>query len=456
MCFFVLFGHAQQQETPSPIIFIYDASGSMWGQMQGKTKMEIAATVLSTTINDLPGDQNIGLVAYGHRKKGDCQDVETLLSMENRSKSEVAAAVTAIKPLGMTPLAHSASVVIEQLRKAEKKATIILVTDGIESCEGNICEVVKAAKKDGIDFRLHIIGFGLKAGETQQLECAAQAGDGRYYDADDASGLSEVLKEATSQTIDTPKGNVSVYAVKNGEPIDAWVKAYDVLGKRDPISVRTYRDTAYVYLPPGKYNFEVAPLEGSDVKKMTVTNIQSFEDKLIHQDISFDGGKIGITTTANGEPWDCMVKVLDENGKVAATARTYNTSKEIEVNPGTYKLTIQALGEMKGLETYTEKENVRVVAGSTTSISHDFEIGTAFIDARAEGNSIDSVVTIDEITTGKNVAGGRTYSRGKSFLLNPGKYSVKIAPLGDYKDRKAQTVNIEVKQGESLTKTVNF
>ncbi|MCW8981951.1 MAG: VWA domain-containing protein, partial [Altibacter sp.] len=126
MCCFILFGHAQQQDAPSPIIFIYDASGSMWGQMQGKTKMEIASGVLSTAINELPENQEIGLVAYGHRKKGDCNDVETLLSMDNSSKTKVSSAVKTIKPLGMTPLAHSATTVIDQLRKTKKKATIIL------------------------------------------------------------------------------------------------------------------------------------------------------------------------------------------------------------------------------------------------------------------------------------------------------------------------------------------
>ncbi|QQX76438.1 MULTISPECIES: vWA domain-containing protein [Aequorivita] len=441
-----------QPEVPSPIIFIYDASGSMWGQMQGKTKMEIATEVLTTTVNKLPANQNVGL----DRKKGDCKDVETLVSMENNSKSEINSALKNIKPLGMTPLAYAASQVIDGLRKSKKKATIILITDGIESCNGNICEIVTAAKKEGIDFRLHIVGFGLKANETEQLKCAANAGDGKYYDAADASGLDDVLTEATAETVDKPKGNVSVFAVKNGVAIDAWVKAYDVVAKRAPISVRTYKDTAYFYLPPSKYNFEVTPLEGSDVKMVTVEGIQSFEDKIIHKTISFDGGKIGVTTTNNGKNWDCMVKVLDANGKTVASLRTYNEPKEVEVNPGVYKVSIQALGDMKGLETYTEIENVKVEASGIRPVSHNFTTGTAFIDAKADGNSIDSVVTIDESPSGKNVAGGRTYSRGKQFLLNPGTYKVKVAPLGNYKDRKTQTITIEVKKGESITKTLNF
>jgi Ca-activated chloride channel family protein len=444
------------QENPSPIIFIYDASGSMWGKMQGKTKMEIAAEVLTTSVNNLSWNQKIGFVAYGHRKKGDCKDVEFLVDVESGTKSEVIQAIKGIQPLGKTPLAYSALQVIDKLRQTKLKATIILVTDGIESCGGNICDVIKAAKKEGIDFKLHIIGFGLKDADTEQLKCAAEAGDGTYYDAADAGGLGDVLDEATSTTIDMPDGNVSVYTVKNGIAIDALVKAYDIIGKRKPISVRTYQDTAYFYLPPGKYNFEVIPLEGTDVNKITVSNIESFEDKIVHKTISFDGGKLAIATTNNGKNWDCIVKLIDLNGKVVALTRTYSTQKEVEVNPGTYKVTIQALATMEGLDTYTEFENVKIESGGITPISYDFKTGNFQIYTKAGSENIDAIVTVYEVKTGRSVAASRTYTKGAKFILNTGSYKVKVQPLGEYKTRNTQTFTMEIKQGELTTKEVKF
>jgi Ca-activated chloride channel family protein len=447
-------GMAQDQNAPSPIIFIYDASGSMWGQMQGKTKMVIASEVLSASIHKLPENQKIGFVAYGHRKKGDCKDVEFMVDVSNGTKSQVNTALQGIKPLGMTPLAYSATQVIDKLRASKTKATIILVTDGIESCDGNICDVVIAAKKEGIDFRLHIIGFGLKAGETEQLKCAANAGDGQYYDAADASALGDVLSEATSETIDKKAGNFGVHAVKNGKPIDAYVKAFKAGTKDEAGTLRTYGETRYMYLPAGMYDLEAFPL-GSDVNGIVLKGQESFDDKKAERTISFDGGKLGVTTTNNEANWDCMVKLLDQNGKVVASVRTYQEPKEVEVHPGTYKISIQALA-MEGINTYTEIENVTIAAGEITPMAYNFETGTAFIDAKGEGKSIDSVVTVHEVTSGKNVAGSRTYDRGANFLLNPGTYKVKVAPLGNFKDRKAQTFSIEVKKGEALSKTVNF
>lgn len=450
-----LFARSQENGTSSPILFIYDASGSMWAQMEGKTRMEIARNVLSSSVNNLPENQKIGLMAYGHRVKGDCEDVEFLAGIDNGNKEKITTALTSIKPLGMTPLAYSAKLAIDELRKSKVKATIILITDGIESCGGNICDVISSAKKEGIDFKLHIIGFGLKESETEQLKCAASAGEGNYYDAADAGGLGDVLNKAVDQTIDKPKANVTVYAVKNGVAIDALVKAYDIIAKRNPISVRTYRDTAFVFLPPGTYNFEATPLEGSDIKMVTVANVQSFEDKIVHQDVSFDGGKVAVTTTNNGENWDCAVKLIDQDGKVVASVRTYQEPKEMEVNPGTYNISIQALA-IEGVETFTEIKNIEIKANAITPVSYNFKTGKAVIEALADGKSIDSVVNINEISTGKNVSGARTYGREREFVLNPGKYRVKMSPLGDYKDRNPQTFTIEVKQRETISKKVNF
>jgi len=447
---------AQTEEVPSPIIFIYDASGSMWGQMEGKTKMEIASEVLSTSINDRPENQQIGFVPYGHRKKGDCTDVEFLVDVENGTKAEMNQALKSIKPLGKTPLAYAAEQVIAKLRQTNLKATIILITDGIESCGGNICDVIKAAKSEGIDFRLHIIGFGLKEVDTEQLQCAAKAGDGNYFDTSNASELSGVLDTVSSTTIDEPNPNISIYALKNKMPIDAWVRAYDSKGRIKPIVMRTYQDTAFAYFPPSTYNVEVRPLGGSDVDMVTVSDVQSFEDKTVHRTISFDGGKLNITTTNNGENWDCLVKLIGPHEKVVATQRTYSSTQEVEVNPGNYKVTIQALASMEGVETYIEIESVTIKAGDVTRISHDFETGAFEILTKVGAENIDTVIRIKETASGKQVAASRTYDRGTKFLLNPGTYSVEATPLGIYKDKDLKVITVIIVQGEHLTKELKF
>lgn len=447
-----------QQDTPSPILFIYDASGSMWGQLDSKTKKEIASEVLATSVNNLPENQNIGLVAYGHRTKGDCDDVEFLLNITNNSKEKVKNAVNGINPLGRTPLARSATLAINSLKDSNTKATIILITDGIESCDGNICDVVTKAKADGIDFKLHIVGFGLKEGETEQLKCAATAGGGNYYDASDASGLGDVLAQATTETVDDPAGNFSIYTIKNGAPVDAWVKVVKS-GTNDNVdATRTYRDTGWVYIPPGKYDMIVNPLENTRIKGTTMS-IESIEGKIGHQTVSFDGGKINLTTLNNNEGWDCTSKVKTQKGEVVGGSRTYGKTQTIEVNPGIYDIEVMAL-RIKGLETTYVIEDIAVESGKTIEVSHNFKTGIAMIGAKSGETLVDAVVKIKDKKSGKSVTGGRTYtsdnSNPKEFLLNPGIYEVKVSPVKKEFAGKSETFTIEVKQRETVTKIISF
>ncbi|GJM29294.1 MAG: hypothetical protein DHS20C17_19290 [Cyclobacteriaceae bacterium] len=450
---------AQTESNTAPILFIYDASGSMWGQIEGKTKKEIASEVLSSTINSLPDNQGIGLIAYGHRSKGDCQDVEYLFQPTNRSKSEVISVIETLNPLGKTPLAYSANMAINSLQTSGSKATIILITDGIESCDGNICDVISAAKLAGLEFKMHIVGLGLKESEIDQLTCAAAAGGGRYYDASDARDLSDVLTQATSETIDDPKGNFSVFATKNGKAVDAWVKVEKSETMQSISGSRTYKDTAWVNVPSGTHQVIIKPLEGSDIPATSIT-IEIKEGDRLHRDISFDGGSLKVLTTNNSEGWDAVVKMIDQNsGKVAATTRTYGRYQTMEVAAGTYKVTFQALA-MKGLDTFHETLDVQVKPSDTITISHNFVTGIAMVGVQTtDGELVDATVNFHEVNSGKNVAASRTYTspnnNPREFLLNPGNYRVTIVTLGVHKGKK-EILELTVSPGETIERILKI
>ena len=455
----VLPSNSQDNQILSPIIFIYDASGSMWGQIDGKSKMEIASNVLWDAVNKLADSQKIGLVVYGHRNEGDCRDVEFLIDVAAGNKVQFNQSLKKIKPLGKTPLAYSATLVIDKLRQSKVKSTIILITDGIESCDGNICEVIKSAKEEGIDFRLHIVGFGLKAGETEQLICAAEAGDGKYFDAADAGNLTAALSEATNETVDVLSDNFSVFVVKNGIAIDAMVQSFKAGTTTESDRVRTYQDTGFMHLPAGKYDLKVTPLENSKVKPILISNIESFDDKTTHKTVSFDGAKIQITALNNGEGWDASVKIINKtDGKVAAQGRTYGKPKILEINPGAYNIEIQAL-VVEGIDTKKTIDNVEVDAGETKELEQNFNTGIAMIGAVNSSGLVDATVNFIETTSNKNVAAARTYtsesSNPRKFMLNPGSYRVEINALGKYGGKK-ETVNIEVKQNETIEKIIQF
>ena len=86
--------------TKAPIILILDGSGSMWGQIDGKTKIAIARKVVKNLVGDMAQDQPIGLVAYGHRQKKDCEDIEELIPPGINNHGEINSALPSYKSSG--------------------------------------------------------------------------------------------------------------------------------------------------------------------------------------------------------------------------------------------------------------------------------------------------------------------------------------------------------------------
>ncbi|MGR3467198.1 MAG: hypothetical protein ACU0CI_04910 [Shimia sp.] len=61
------------------VMVVLNISGSMWGQVEGVAKVEIAREAFAGLSRDW-ADAGIdpGLIAYGHRRRGDCTDIEVL------------------------------------------------------------------------------------------------------------------------------------------------------------------------------------------------------------------------------------------------------------------------------------------------------------------------------------------------------------------------------------------
>lgn len=207
-------------------MLILDASGSMWGQIQGRAKIEIAREAVGTMLKAWPRDQQLGLMAYGHRSKGSCTDIEVLRQPAALSDAApVQKMVNALQPKGMTPITASVRMAAEQLKFTERKATVILVSDGEETCNADPCALGAELEKLGVDFTAHVVGFDLPEGKARaQLQCLAKSTGGRYVEARDAAELNNALGQIAQaapaapakpiQNLKPPKGCV-LYAEDN-------------------------------------------------------------------------------------------------------------------------------------------------------------------------------------------------------------------------------------------------
>ncbi|MGI9452204.1 MAG: hypothetical protein ACR2QH_16425 [Geminicoccaceae bacterium] len=79
-------------------ILVLDASGSMWGQIEGVPKITIAREVIDGLLQDWDPSVELGVTAYGHREKGNCADIETLVPVGPTNRQAVIAAIDALNP----------------------------------------------------------------------------------------------------------------------------------------------------------------------------------------------------------------------------------------------------------------------------------------------------------------------------------------------------------------------
>jgi Ca-activated chloride channel family protein len=180
------------------VIIILDASGSMWAQIDGKPKLEIARETLRTVLQSIPDDKEIGFMAYGHRQKGSCEDIELIVPPQAGSASAISAAADSMKFLGKTPLTAAVKQAAEALKYTEDKATVVLITDGLETCGGDPCALGKELEASGVDFTADVVGFGLTADEGKQIACLADNTGGKYIQASDEKALREALVETVA------------------------------------------------------------------------------------------------------------------------------------------------------------------------------------------------------------------------------------------------------------------
>ncbi len=201
-------------------VFILDASGSMQEPAGSQTKIIAAQSVLAQVIPSIDPEVKVGLAAYGHRRSQDCTDIEILVPPGSDDRPAILARVQAMQPKGMTPISEAILQVAESLPKTEAETTIVLVSDGKETCGGDPCAVVRQLKARGIRFVMHVVGFDVSDEEKEQLACIAEAGGGRYFGAADADALLAALQsvnEELSQKVEAAKTQIVKQATGLGK-----------------------------------------------------------------------------------------------------------------------------------------------------------------------------------------------------------------------------------------------
>ncbi|RWB55367.1 VWA domain-containing protein [Mesorhizobium sp.] len=420
------------------VIIILDASGSMWAQIDGKPKLEIARESLRTVLQSVPADDEIGFMAYGHRQKGSCEDIELIVPPQAGSASAISAAADSMKFLGKTPLTAAVKQAAEALRYTEDKATVVLITDGLETCGGDPCALGKELKETGVDFTADVVGFGLTADEGKQIACLAENTGGKYIQASDERALQEALVETVAAPLPAPEPAPapapapapesakpefnfmpSVVMAEGGDPItdsNAWEIYKAAADGTRGDQVMTEYGELKTNLEPGDYIVVGRDDEARSEQKLKVEAGQAYKPLF-----TLNGGTLVIHPHAS------------QGSEISGEARVdFNYPGGTTTHYGDAKATVPA-GEQKvtvQIGAGTATETIQLAAGQTVEKDVVVGVGHAVLNAyyTAGGDKADnSGIGFEIVKAKKKIDGSResvehSYGADSKFWLPPDDY----------------------------------
>lgn len=178
---------------------ILDSSGSMANKIGSKTRMDLAKEAIRSFASSLPNGANVALRVYGHKgtgaesdKQNSCTANELIYPLQTYNSEKLNNSLNQFKPAGWTPLAESMMKAIDDFQQVDQtnsRNVIYIVSDGIETCDGNPVEAAKQLKQSGLAPVVNIIGFELDSKGQAQLKEVAEAADGTYVNVQNQEEL---------------------------------------------------------------------------------------------------------------------------------------------------------------------------------------------------------------------------------------------------------------------------
>jgi Ca-activated chloride channel family protein len=242
-----------QKKNESKVLLIFDVSRSMGTKYGNSTRMEAAKRLAYQLIDSLltkPG-VSLALRVYGAQTAyppGDCKDTKLVIPFGAHNSEPIKSYIQALQPTGITPIAYSLERAADDFKTKSTKNFIIIITDGIEECGGDICNAAILLHSKGIVLRPFIIGIGLTEEQARSFDCI-----GSFYDATEESNFTNLGKVIINQImnptslqvnlLDQDKQptetnvNMTFYNKENGNLKYNYIHTLDGYGKPDTLYI---------------------------------------------------------------------------------------------------------------------------------------------------------------------------------------------------------------------------
>ena len=405
-------GISDDLEDDTRLLFVFDASNSMNAFWGGERKISAATSLLSEALQELYGIEGLrlGLRVYGHqtfvdRDGQNCEDTELVVPVGTGNNLIIMRELKKIQARGTTPIAHSLELAAGDFPDANGRNVIILITDGIEACDGDPCAVSRALQSNNVMVKPFIIGIGLDEQYKETFRCV-----GNYFDATDKNDFAEVLDVVLEQAMHDTTVEVDLLDT-NGEPRETNV----AITFRDRTSGYIAEQIMHTLNPlgnPDTLHLDPVPLYEVVVHTVPSLRLDSVRlDARSHNKIVFDSVAQGWLETGfiqpGRNPYASLPVTVTKSGD-CSPLMTLDWGEKLKVLTGVYDLTFHTHPEV-------HVKGVRVDAGLVAPVKIQMP-GTLNLQVSKPGYG--AILTLE----GEMVYKFDLGNPSGQYLLQPGDY----------------------------------
>lgn len=191
-------------------MLVFDGSGSM-AQMgfNGIAEPRIleARRAVREVLPSLASDRHLGLLIYGPGGRGSCSGFDMRFSPIPNAAQQIIQSVDSLRPSGDTALVKAVALAADVLQARGRGGTVVLVTDGEETCGGSPCRLGAQLAALEHPITVHVIGFKVRGdsarwaddGELEDrgnvTQCLADRTGGYYVNAETVEDLIAALRK---------------------------------------------------------------------------------------------------------------------------------------------------------------------------------------------------------------------------------------------------------------------
>ncbi|MCB0257377.1 MAG: hypothetical protein KDI55_26950, partial [Anaerolineae bacterium] len=185
--------------------YVLDASNSMLGSLPGgRARIDVARSGLIHHWQSMKVHPYISLRAFGHSRSAvdaaSCLDSEMLVSFGREQIEQLSAALSAVTPQGMSPLADALREASGDLSPAAGRVdAVILIADGGDNCGEDVLQMLNYQREVGLRFPIYVAGLAVDDDARQELRSIAELTGGQYSDVGNEDQLVQLLNRFSEE-----------------------------------------------------------------------------------------------------------------------------------------------------------------------------------------------------------------------------------------------------------------